>query len=71
MIVYRGCKLNSVMNDSHFVLLGAFTVEEAQNIAGIWDSFRQEPSTDQPGLVNIYVCPEEKDWREEQCNSDI
>jgi hypothetical protein len=56
------------MNDSNFVLLGKFTPEEAQNIAGTWDSFRQDrPIND---LVAIYVCPEEKAWRERQCSSD-
>jgi hypothetical protein len=59
------------MDDSKFVLLGTYTPEETDPITSTWDSFRQEPSTDQPGLVTIYVCPEEKDWREKQCSSDI
>lgn len=57
------------MDDSKFVLLGEFTLEEAQGIAGIWSSFKQDPPIN--GLVAIYVCPEEKAWRETQCSSDI
>lgn len=58
------------MSESDLVLLGKFTVEEAQNIAGTWDIIRQEPP-DETGLVTIYVCPEEKAWREKQCSLDI
>jgi len=57
------------MDDSKFVLLGEFTPEEAQNIAGTWDYFKQNPPIN--GLVAIYVCPKEKAWRENQCSSDI
>ena len=57
------------MDDSKFVLLGEFTLEEAQGIAGIWSSFKQEPTKN--GLLKIYVCPEEKVWRENQFSSDI
>lgn len=37
------------MDDSKFVLLGEFTPEEAQNIAGTWDYFKQNPPIN--GLV--------------------
>ncbi len=57
------------MDDSNFVLLGEFTPEEAQDIAITWDSFKQDPPIN--GLVAIYVCPEEKAWRETQRSSDI
>lgn len=57
------------MDDSAFVLLGEFTPEEAQTIAVTWDYLRQEPSEN--GFLKIYVCPEEKAWRENQCSSDI
>jgi hypothetical protein len=70
MLFYKGCILNSIMSDSNLVLLGTFTVEGAQNIAGTWDILRQEPP-DETGLVRVYVCPEEKAWREKQCSSDI
>ncbi len=53
-----------------FVLLGIFSTEEAEKAINSWDQFEQRPSTN-PGYVEIYVCPEEKAWRESQCSSDI
>jgi len=69
MVLCKGCKFLLNMDDSNFVLLGEFTPEEAQDIAITWDSFKQDPPIN--GLVAIYVCPEEKAWRETQRSSDI
>jgi len=53
-----------------FVLLGTFSTKEAESTINGWNQFEQRPST-HPGYVEIYVCPEEKAWRESQCSSDI
>lgn len=70
VVLCKGCTFNLNVDDSNLVLLGTFTLLDAESEINNWTKPVQKPSSTN-GHVEIYVCPEEKAWMEKQCSSDI